>query len=252
MSDHGRSQPAGRMGIALRALGSVLAFIRYAAIIAAIWASLKYSDDAVDTVINSGLFLLPLLLMLALSGRIAASISLAAAIAIFVYVLGEMKLRYFDNRLAISDFTFLDESANWIIVARYPLLYSSLIGFIAFALLLMLERRLNTRHVRSMRIAPRARVAAAGLFVALIAFGLVNRQHHTWEVFRDDADCGRLKTCGVMSRLVYSIAVFEFEPPKHEGDPAYFLDHMAGAPALVTPADAPKNPDIVVWLNEST
>lgn len=249
MSDNGRSQLAG---VALRGLGRALALIRYAAIAAAIWASLKYSDDAVDTVINSGLFLLPLLLMLALSGRVAASISSAAAIAIFVYALGEMKLRYFDNRLAVSDFPFLDESANWIIVARYPLLYGSLIGFIAFALLLMLERRLNTRQVRSMRIGARARVAAAGLLVALIAFSLVNRQHHTWEVFRDDADCGRLKTCGVMSRLVYSIAVFEFEPPKHEGDPAYFLDHMAGAPALETPADAPKNPDIVVWLNEST
>lgn len=253
MSDNGRSQPAG---VALRWLGRALALIRYAAIAVAIWASLKYSDDAVDTIINSGLFLLPLLLMLALSGRIAASISAAAAIAIFVYALGEMKLRYFDNRLAASDFPFLDESANWIIVTRYPLLYGSLIGFIAFALLLMLERRLNTRQVRSMRIGARARVAAAGLFVALIAFSLVNRQHHTWEVFRDDADCGRLKTCGVMSRLVYSIAVFEFEPPKHEGDPAYFLDHMNGLPTLAPTSATAENtathPDIVVWLNEST
>jgi len=109
MSDNGRSQFAG---VALRWLGRALALIRYAAIVAAISASLKYSDDAVDTVINSGLFLLPLLLMLALSGRIAASISSAAAIAIFVYVLGEMKLRYFDNRLAVSDFPFLDEDVD--------------------------------------------------------------------------------------------------------------------------------------------
>ena len=252
MFDNSPSQPAGRAGVALRWLGRGLALIRYAAIIAAIWASLKYSDDAVDTVINGGLFLLPLLLILALSGRIAASISSAAAIAIFVYALGEMKLRYFDNRLAVADIPFLDESANWIIVARYPLLYGSLIGFIAFALLLMLERRLNTRQVRSMRASGRARAGAAILFVALIAFSLVNRQHHQWEVFRDDADCGLLKTCGVMSRLVYSTAVFEYDPPKHDGDPAYFLDRMAGAPGLDAPPDAPKNPDIVVWLNEST
>jgi len=73
-----------------------------------------------------------------------------------------MKLRYFDNRLAVSDFPFLDESANWIIVGAVSLLYGALIGFIAFALLLMLERRLNTRQVRSMRIGARARVAQRG------------------------------------------------------------------------------------------
>ena len=252
MFDNGHSPPAGRAGFALRLLGHGLALIRYAAIVAAVWASLRFSDDAVDVVINSGLLLLPLLLILALSGRIAASLSGAAAIAIFVYALGEMKLRYFDNRLAVSDFPFLDESANWIIVARYPLLYGSLIGFVAFALLLMLERRLNTRNTRSMRVGWRARVAAATLFAALIAFSAVNRHHHQWEVFRDDADCGLLKTCGVVSRLVYSTAVFEYDPPQHKGDPAYFLDRMANLPPASATSAPATHPDIVVWLNEST
>jgi hypothetical protein len=244
--------PRPRADFALRLLGRGLALLRYAAIAAALWVSLQYTDDAVCAVINAGLFLLPLCLFLALSGRIAASFNGAAAFAIFVYFMGEMKSRYFGNRLALADMAFVGESANWTIVTRYPLLYGSLIGFLVFVLLLWLERRLNTRGQPSLRVTPDLRAMAAIGFAALLAFDAVSRHHHQWEVFRDDGDCGPLKTCGVMSRLVYSVAVFEFDPPAHTGDPAYFQQRMAALAPRDPSAAGATRPDVVVWLNEST
>jgi len=115
---HWKRPPAGRAGFLLWLVGRGLALLRYAAIAAALWVSLQYTDDAVCGVINAGLFLLPLCLFLALSGRVAASLNGAAAVAIFVYFMGEMKLRYFGNRLALADMAFVGESANWTIVTR--------------------------------------------------------------------------------------------------------------------------------------
>ena len=245
MSDAKRP-PRLRANFFLWLFGRTLALLRYAAIAGAAWVSLQYSDDAVDAVLNASLFLLPLCLFLALSGRINASLNAAAAIAIFVYVMGEMKQRYFGTRLALADLSFVGESANWTIVGRYPLLYGGLIGFFVFVFLLWLERRVNTWHQPSWRITPGGRIVAAASCAALLAFAAVSRHHHQWENFRDDADCGTIKFCGVMSRLVYSTAVLEYDPPAHTGDPAYFLQKMA---ALPQPADPPAtaHPDVVVW-----
>ncbi len=251
MQEQSRPSPA-RASLVVRLLGRGLALLRYAAIAAALWVSLQYTDDAVCAVINAGLFLLPLCLLLALSGRIAASFNGAAAVAIFVYFMGEMKSRYFGNRLALADMAFVGESANWTIVTRYPLLYGSLIAFAVFVFLLWLERRLNTRGSLSRRATPGVRVIAASTFLSLLAFSTVSRHHHQWEVFRDDGDCGPLKTCGVMSRLVYSVAVFEFDPPAHTGDPAYFQQRMAALAPRDPSAAGGTRPDVVVWLNEST
>ncbi len=250
MPDQNRP-PRVRANFFLWLAGRGLALLRYAAIAAAIWVSLQYSDDAVDAVIDASLFLLPLTLFLALTGRVAASFNAAAAIAIFVYAMGEMKQRYFGTRLALADLSFVSESANWTIVSRYPLLYGSMIGFFAFIFLLWLERRLNTWHIRSARITPGMRIVAASTCVALLAFSAVSRHHHQWENFRDDADCGPIKFCGVMSRLVYSFAVLEYDPPTHTGDPAWFLQKMASLPETAAASGA-AHPDVVVWLNEST
>jgi phosphoglycerol transferase MdoB-like AlkP superfamily enzyme len=242
--------PRLRANFFLWLAGRGLALLRYAAIAAAAWVALQYSDDAVCAVIDAGLLLLPLGLFLALSGRVAASLNAAAAVAIFVYVMGEMKARYFGTHLALADLAFVGESANWTIVTRYPLLYGSLAGFFVFLFLLWLERRLNTRRQRSLRAGPGLRIAAAAGFFALLGFSALNRHHHQWENFRDDADCGAIKICGVMGRLVYSTAVLEYDPPAHTGDPAYFLDRMGALPPADPPAAA--HPDVVIWLNEST
>ena len=226
----------------------LLAALRYGSAAVAVWVSLEYTDDAIGAVINASLLLLPLSLMLALSGRQALSLSFAALTAIFIWALGELKLKYFGDRLALPDYYFLTEPANWNIALRYPLLWQSLIGFFLGVVLLAVDAWLDARS--RPRAGRRQRVAALLLFLLLSGFAWAERHHHEWEVWREDADCGDMHICGVMTRLVASVAVFEFEMPVHEGDPQYFLAHQAALPPL--PAAAAHKPDIVAFLNEST
>jgi phosphoglycerol transferase MdoB-like AlkP superfamily enzyme len=232
------------------ALKALLWLLRYVTAATAIYLALENTDDAVCAVLNAGLFLLPLTLALAISGRRVSSLSIAAALSIFLYVLGELKFKYFGDRLALADYSFLTEPANWAIVWRYPLLWQTLIGFALFVALLGADALLDSRGTRSLR--PGLRLAAAGVFAALAIFSYANRHHHQWEVFRDDADCGPMHTCGVMSRLIFSSNVYEFEPPAHTEDPTLFVTRKDLLPPLsVLPNSAPL-PDVVVWLNEST
>jgi phosphoglycerol transferase MdoB-like AlkP superfamily enzyme len=232
------------------AFKALLLLLRYGAAAVALYVSLKYTDDAICAVINLSLFLLPLTLALAVSGRRVSSLSIASALSIFVYVLGELKFKYFGDRLAVADYSFIAEPANWAIVWRYPLLWETLTAFVLFVSLLVADALIDSRGTVALR--PRLRLAAAAIFVALAACNYFNRHHHQWEVFRDDADCGPMHTCGVMSRLVFSTNVFEFDPPAHNEDPTLFVTKKDQLPPLaLVPADA-QLPDIVVWLNEST
>ncbi|PTU32939.1 sulfatase-like hydrolase/transferase [Stenotrophobium rhamnosiphilum] len=230
------------------AFKALLIFVRYSAAAVALYLAWKNTDDAICAVMNLSLFFLPFTLALAISGRRISSLSIASCFSIFLYVLGELKFEYFGDRLAVADYSFVTEPANWIIVWRYPLLWQTLAAFMAFVALLVIDALYDSRGSKS--LSARWRWLAAAVFVSLLAFNYSNRQYHMWEVFRDDANCGDMNTCGVMSRLVYSISVFEFEPPQHTEDPTLFVTKKD----LLTPLrpTATALPDIVIWLNEST
>ena len=187
-------------------LRGLMLLLRYAAAACAVWVSVQFSDDATDLLINLGLVLLPFTLCMALSGRLTVSLSVASIVALFIYVLGELKFSYFGNRLAVADYDFLSEPANWTIIWRYPLLWMTVAGFSAAVLVLVVDACLSVRRTRALRW--QVRSVAGLLFVALAGFCYANRHHHVWEVFRDDADCGPDNVCGVMSRLVFSTGVF--------------------------------------------
>lgn len=229
-----------------RAGGTLLAAVQAVSAAIALWVSLQFSDDPLCALINAGLVLLPFLLLASLSGRPATALAFATALALFLWLVGEMKLRYLGNRLALIDLYFLSEGANWSIVKRYPLLQWLLAGYLLLALLLVLQA---WRH-RAQRWGAKARAACALLLAGWCAVAWGGRHQHQWEVFRDDADCGPAKTCGVMARLVYSYSVFEFTAPLPGGDPAMFEAAAAGVPPL--PPAAEVRPDVVVWLHEST
>ena len=222
--------------------------LRYSAAAFAIFVSLQYTDDALCAVINAGLFLLPLSLLLALCGRRVWSLSGASAFAIFLYGMGELKNNYFGNRLAIADWEFIAEPVNWSVVWLYPRMYTALSAFLFGLLLLALDAALAARRHPS--LPAQTRLLSGLLFLGLVVFMYGNRHHHTWEVWRDDADCGDRHTCGIAGRLMYSFSMFEYEPPAHAGDPSVFLARKS---ALAGPPPFASEPtDVVVWLNEST
>jgi len=225
-----------------------LALVQGLAALAALAASLWFSDDALCALINAGLFLLPFLLCAALTGRRAASLAFATGFALLLWGVGEFKLRYFGNRLALLDFYFLSEGANWSIVRRYPYVQAGLAAFLGLVALLALQAWRADRRLP--RYGGGARLACAALLAGWCALAWNGRTHHQWTVFQDDADCGLIKTCGVMARLVYSAGMFEFADPLPGGDPGAF---MAAAAALPPPAArAGARPDVVIWLQEST
>ena len=225
-----------------------LGLLQAGATVWALWVSMQFSDDAVCALINAGLFVVPLLLMLALCGRWSYAVAFATLLAVLLWAVGEFKLRYFDNRLALLDFAFLSQGANWSIVGRYPRLQWALAAFVAAGIVLGLHARLARRGAP---LGWKARTACVLLLAGWSSFAWANRHQHTWEVFRDDGDCGLLKICGVMSRLVYSYSVFEMPAALPSGDTSRFETMLQGRrPAPVAASGA--RPDVVVWLNEST
>jgi len=238
-----------RMLPALARLGGLsLIAVQAVAGTAAIYLSLQFSDDPLCALINAGLFLLPFLLLAVLSGRLAWSLAFATGLALLFWAIGEFKLRYFGNRLALIDLYFLSEGANWSIVKRYPLVQAALAGWLL--LVLLLWRQARSAQAGRPPLRATARFACLVLLSGWCAVAWSGRHQHQWEVFRDDADCGLTKTCGVMARLVYSYGVFEFAEPLPGGDPAPFLAAAAALPPAAAPAE--NKPDVVIWLNEST
>ncbi|SEQ52844.1 Phosphoglycerol transferase MdoB [Solimonas aquatica] len=215
---------------------------------AALYLSVQRSDDAVCLLINLGLFAVPALLVAALSGRLSFAIAVASLLSVLLWTVGEFKKIYFDNRLALLDFTFLSEPANWSIVLRYPRLEWAAAGFLLACVLMAIWAWWARR---GSALGWTARGVCLLLLAGWSTFAWQNRHYHSWEVFRDDADCGLLKTCGVMSRLVYSYAIFEVPDALPSGDPTLFASRaqqLQPVPAALPGA----RPDVVVWLNEST
>lgn len=227
----------------------MLLLLRLVLIGASVWVSLIDTDDALCGIVNLSLVLLPFSLLLAITGRWIWSLSGAAAFALFLYGMGEIKFVYFYTRLILADWAFVAEPANWTIVRQYPRIYTVLSLFVVGAGLLAIDAIWASRRHR---VASRwQRLTAVLAFVALSATLYSARKHHTWEVFTDDADCGRAHRCGIAARLLYSVQMFEFELPSHAGDPTLFLQREAALPPLPeSPLARP--PDILLWLHEST
>ncbi|WP_273452767.1 sulfatase-like hydrolase/transferase [Nevskia ramosa] len=227
----------------------LLLLLRCLVIGAALFVSVQDSADAWCLLINASLFLLPLALLLSLTGRWVWSLSIAAAFALFVYGMGELKFVYFYTRLIVADWSFVTEPANWTIVRQYPRIYTTLAGFSTVLLLLIIDATLATP--RNARLPRSLRIGAAVLALSLVGALTSLRHHHTWEVWLDDANCNAANKCGVVSRLLFSLQIYEFEVPLHEGNPTPFLTAEVALGEQAKPA-LPTNPDVVLWLHEST
>lgn len=248
------SPPESRArGASPRRLPALADALIFTAVIATVLVSLQHSDDAVCTFLNAGLFAVPLALTLALGGRPKVALALASAAGLMIWGIGEIKMEFFGNRLGLLDFHFLGTGANWTIVKRYPQMQLALLAWCA--LVLGLSAAAFYRERGRPRIGARGRALSALVLAGWCAGAYQFRQHHLWEVFRDDADCGSERVCGVMARLVYSYGAFEFIPPLPVHDPADFQRaalQLPAAPRVDASAPPGPRPDVVVWLHEST
>ena len=240
------NEAAGRATVVARRM---LFALRWLLAAGAIYVSVQYSDDALCVPINLSLFLVPFTVMLALTGRWVWSLSIASAVALFVYGMGELKLKYFYTRLIVADWAFISEPANWTIVRQYPRIYGVLSLFVFGASLLVIDAIWAAR--RQKPVAAKLRLVSLALAIGLVGLLYQSRHHHQWEVWLDDADCGPGHRCGVLGRLLFSFQMFSFELPTHAGDPSIFIARRGQLP-VVSPNEAPQTPDIVLWLNEST
>ena len=158
----------------LSRFGALLpAAVQAVAAVFAVLVSLQFSDDPLCALINAGLFLLPFLLLAALTGRPAPALAGATALALLLWAVGELKLRYFGNRLALIDFYFLSEGANWSIVQRYPLVQWLLAGYLALLAVLAAW----AWRQRGLRWSGRARLAAVAVLAAWCAVARVALEH---------------------------------------------------------------------------
>ncbi|MET0343184.1 MAG: sulfatase-like hydrolase/transferase [Polyangiales bacterium] len=247
------SPPESASGVSPSRLPAVADAVLYAAALATLAISLQYSDDAVCAFINVGLFALPLLLTLTLGGRPKVALAVASAVGLLIWGVGEIKMHFFRERLGLLDFHFLGTGANWSIVKRYPRMQLALLAWVGVVLGLALAAYHRERG--RPRLGGRTRAMAALALIGWCAGAHQFRQHHLWEVFREDADCGEERVCGVMARLVYSYGAFEFLPPLPVHDPAAFQRAALALPSARregTSAVHGPRPDIVVWLHEST
>jgi len=237
-----------RLGLRLPTPSDVLLAV---AALVTLFISLQFSDDAACAMINLGLFSAPFLLATIVGGRLRVAVAVASAVGLLVWGIGELKMEFFGQRLGLLDFYFLSEGANWGIVSRYPDMQWAIAAWVGLTALLSIAAWQMDRRTTSLGWLGRG--TSALLLVAWCGGAWAQRHHHLWEVFREDANCGEEKVCGVMARIVYSYGAFEFIAPTLGAAGA---DFERAARAL-SPASAPSaattvRPDVVVWLNEST
>ncbi|MEZ5420649.1 MAG: hypothetical protein R2708_25355 [Vicinamibacterales bacterium] len=101
---------------------------------------LRLRPDLPTTVINLSFWLLPILLLLAGSGRIWRSLALGTAATFALQRLHWLKWRYFEQTWTAADFRLAADSANWVVLQQYPQVLGFAVAgvcFLALAWLLM-------------------------------------------------------------------------------------------------------------------
>ncbi len=199
---------------------------------------LRLRPDTPTVLINLSFWLVPVLALLALTGRPVRSFALGTAITFLLQRLHWLKWKYLAATWTAADFRMLLDSANWTIVHQYPFLIS--FGAVC-AIVLVLSWLLVPRGAA---VGWKARVSAA-LFAAALVAG--DFRWHTAHVF----DPFGFNTYGHFANLVFSASTLRYEPPAIDGDSALFVERASRLPRQQVRAPA-RSPDIVVWLQEST
>lgn len=200
---------------------------------------LRLRPDAVTTIINLSFWLVPILVLLALTGRVWRSLALGTTFTFALQRLHWVKWRYLEQTWTAADFHFLADVSNWLLFWSYPEMRLLVVGGLAA----VLTAWFLVPAGPTLRWRPRV---AASLAAAVLVAGVVSwRDRHPFDPFG-------FNRYGHFASLVYSSSIWAWQPQAIEGTSALFLSRSAALRGDAPPPAPARPPLIVVWLQESS
>lgn len=199
---------------------------------------LRLRPDLPTVVINLAFWIVPVTVLLALSGRLWRSIALGTALTFVFQRLHWLKWKYLAHTWTAADFRLLFDSVNWIVIRQYP----AILGFALLCVALLLVSWFLVPRGR--RVVWKTRATSALVASAMVGGVYYWQDAHIYDPFG-------FNIYGHFANLIYSASTLVYHAPVIDGDGAQFVTRAAAVPApvLATPA---QRPDIVLWLQEST
>jgi hypothetical protein len=221
-----------RLVLALAAVAAV-AFM-------SVWTAyicLRRRPSWIVVVINLSFWVVPVALLVAITGQAWKSFGLGTALVFVIQRLHWLKWKYTSDTWTAADLLVMLDPANWFVLRLYP--------FVAF-----FATACGAGLVLSWLLLPEAaplgwpgRVTALGLAAGLIGFDYAFRDAHAFDPFG-------FNKYGHFANLLFSMSSLRYRPPTVAGDSRLFLARAAQLPVGASQAPA-RPPDIVVWLQES-
>ena len=208
---------------------------------------LRLRPDVPTLVINLAFWVVPMLALVAATGRLGRSVALGTAATFCLQRLHWLKWRYLEQTWTAADLRFFTEAANWALLWQYP---EALAYLGAGASMLVLTWVLLSPGARA-SVTTRG---AAGVMAVTLTGSVVHwRDLHPFDPFG-------FNTYGHFASLAYSASTLGYQPPQVTGSSDLFLTRAAAldpatdhAPdeGAAPPVTSPSRPDIVIWLQES-
>ena len=188
-------------------------------------------------VINLSFWVVPVALLIAMTGQPLKSFALGTALVFVVQRLHWLKWKYTSDTWTAADLIMLLDRSNWFVLRLYPSVAlfaaASVIGLGLSWLLLPATTPLGWP----------LRLAALGVAAGLVAFDVRFRHAHDFDPFG-------VNKYGHFANFLFSTTSLKYEPPDVAGDSRLFLEQAAQLP-VPAPRPPARPPDIVVWLQES-
>jgi phosphoglycerol transferase MdoB-like AlkP superfamily enzyme len=198
---------------------------------------LRCRPNWIVTVINLSVWVVPIALLIALTGQPWKSYSLGTTLVFVLQRIHWLKWKYTSDTWTAADLIMLIDRANWFVLRLYPFVA----GFVAVCLAGLALSWLLLPEVPPLG-AP-LRLGALMLALGLIAFDVTFRYAHEFDPFG-------FNIYGHFANLLFSTSSLKYQPPTVTGDSRLFLEHAARLPAG-PPRTLSRPPDLVVWLQES-
>lgn len=199
---------------------------------------LRLRPDVGTVLINVSFWIVPVSVLLALTGRPWRSLATGTGLTFVFQRLHWLKWKYLFASWTAADFRMVSDVANWVLVEQYPELLTFAIGCIAFLMAIWLLTP------RGAMVKARWRGGAALLAMALVGGVVSLRDLHPFDPFG-------FNVYGHFASLVYSVPTLEYQAPTIAVDSSHFLARAAMLPPVEVHR-GPAKPDIVIWLQEST
>ena len=224
---------------------AALEFVLRAAAIAAVvgmsaWVAhicLRRRPDVVTTIINLSFWIVPVGVLVAVTGQIWKSFALGTALVFVLQRLHWLKWKYLADTLTVIDFRMVLNRANWLVLHLYPYItvfIALCVASLALSWILM---------PATPTLDWTARVSALLLATALVAFDVRFQHRHEFDPFG-------FNSYGHFANLLFSASSLKYQAPRVKGDSRLFRERVATLPPRTTRLGS-RPPDIVVWLQES-